>query len=372
MNQLSVLVWKEIRNQLVGLKRGANLPIYSTKSRTACTLRVAVSYLGATRDSFHTNSQQQSDIVRLFQARGACVDLFNNGDTLFLPKRDYHIVFGFGPAWRKLCRENKSSLKILYATEAPPFSFLINESRAERGISPRRNPIRRTYRFYKDEDYANADHIFQMGRLNIASLLSSTLIPSSAISYIATYGINTAEPYSRINSSPFSFLWFGSPGAILKGLAVSMQAIAQVADAKLYVAGCTPKEFECIPTKSSRIHFLGKLRIPSPQFQQVVSECSYVLLPTGAEGISTGVITCMYQGLIPIVTRMANIEQGVLILEDAELSTVRHAIEAAINTETSELRRLSMESRKAAFSLYTREMFLSSFELALNRAITSL
>lgn len=269
--------------------------------------RVAICYIGEAWGGGHSNFVQQGIIANSFKELGYTVDVYENECFPFwVEEGRYDIVFGFGVSWRYLIGRNKKAIKVLYGTEAPPFFSYVNECFA---IKRSGGGVRRSYRYYVDDDYLNADWVLQMGGNNCA--LVRMVYPNLKFSTleVSTFGIFPLEKRVKKNNSK-KFIWFGSSGVVHKGLDLYIQCAIKNPNLKFYVAGCSKKEFDSLTFgfDGGNLEYVGFLDVTSVDFLRFMDSVSFLVLPSASEGISTAVITCMYAGLIPIVTKAVNVE----------------------------------------------------------------
>jgi hypothetical protein len=367
MSQLYDLLWKEIKRKLVSLRAGQKF----VSSKVNSNKRAALCYLGEVKVENHTNVQQQHEMVSVLEGLGFSVDLYNNcqsvgGNGVV----GYKLVIGFGDSWRKLADLNPTAILVLYCTEAPAFLTYINEYVAIKNARKdgiKVNPLKtRAYRFYSDQDYARADYIFQMGRENMATVLSAMNIGKDRVKYIASYGIGEDLPYLQRNEKPVNYIWFGSAGSVMKGLYAAAKVFNEVKGPKLLVAGCPKSEFIDLGVESDWVIDVGTIKVPSDKFHDVMETVGFCVFPTGAEGISTALITCMYQGIVPITTKFANIESGYIPLDSASSDEIKRCLLESIDMTKEDYILQSKTSRDFAIKEYTTKKYISSFASALS------
>lgn len=190
------------------------------------------------------------------------------------------------------------------------------------------------------------------------------LYPSSAPSLRADF-------YQLTQRSPKKFLYFGGHGNIVKGLDVVIEAFLTLSDLELYI--CAPKTeadfnkvYKEILAKSSNIHFVGFIQVGGDIFNQLTSECGFVVLPSCSEGTATSVTTCMRRALIPIVTFESGIdlEDFGYLIKDIDPKVLADQIRQASQIPPAEFIQKSVKTYINSFR-YTQSGFSQSFEKAL-------
>ena len=108
----------------------------------------------------------------------------------------------------------------------------------------------------------------------------------------------------------------------------------------------------------------------SRQFYQVMRNCNFCILPSSSEGQSQSVIECMNQGLIPVVSRAAGLDQDdyVVMLEPCTIRQIRDTVQRLSAWSPEKCRDLSLKARAAA----QRDFSEGQFSLNLQRAIQAL
>lgn len=110
-----------------------------------------------------------------------------------------------------------------------------------------------------------------------------------------------------------AFVWFGSSGAVLKGLDLLILAFKSGDLGHLVIAGNTSADaafwrvFGQIVEHSPFIHPAGHVMPWSRRMRSLMRATDFVVLPSASEGTATGVLSCMAHGKIPIVSDRAGI-----------------------------------------------------------------
>jgi len=113
------------------------------------------------------------------------------------------------------------------------------------------------------------------------------------------------------------FLWFGSSGAIHKGLDLLLDYFVKRDDIYLHICGNVKneKEFCRIYSKelfnTKNIVYHGFISVDNHKFKEILQQCGFIVFPSASEGGSPGVLTCIGNGgLIPVITRETTIDTG--------------------------------------------------------------
>jgi len=157
-----------------------------------------------------------------------------------------------------------------------------------------------------------------------------------------------------LNQSRKNFIWFGSYGAIHKGLDILIDVFKLLPEYNLFICGLDRREKNLFKLNYKNIHDLGFINIKSKEFICLMDSCSYVILPSCSEGMATAVLTCMNHGLIPIVTRECGIDllDWGFYLDDYHIGFLREKIIECANYDIE----LLEKQHKQIFN-YSREQF---------------
>lgn len=370
MNQLLLIINQTLKIKIT-LYKSFFLNFFNYQKKNEVANKIALCYLGDKKHGNHTNFEQQKILVDILRLRGYVVDVFQNGDLVYSKKNYYKYIFGFGESWRILCKKNSDAIKILYCTEAPPFFSFINEYKAivrfkKLWIKSNNTKILcRTYRFYRDEDYCNANYIIQMGELNTKILKDINIINPTNLFTIGSYGLGIQK--SRIkNKKTNTFIWFGSSGVVHKGLDLVLKYFLDNPELELIVAGCKKQDVKSWIISTKNITFVGIVDVESLVFEEIMNKSSFCILPSASEGISTAIITCMYQGLIPIISIETNICSPEIIWIEPTIDSLENGINIALNIKESEYLVKSELIRNFAIRNYNKKKYSDTIKQSIN------
>ena len=156
-------------------------------------------------------------------------------------------------------------------------------------------------------------------------------------------------------------MWFGSWGAIHKGLDILLDVFKGLPTAKLYIAGLQSSEKWLLDgyRQCDNIVDLGFLDVRSAEFLELMTKISYCILPSASEAMSTSVLTCMRHGLIPVITPACGIDvegYGYLI-EDYHVEAITMLVIALMQVPEKERYRRKQAVFADANEKYSLETF---------------
>ncbi|WP_158174560.1 glycosyltransferase [Grimontia hollisae] len=283
----------------------------------------------------------------------------------------YDLIFGFGKAFRSAVKKNPNAKKILYLTEAhPKISYLYEKKRLSNFNFRYKSKckIERSGTYYVELDFLIVDSILCLGDYHYNYL--TDLYPNKKIEFIYPIGV---VPNENILSHCYSneslikdILWFGSRGIIHKGLDVLIDALRDLDNIQLHVCGVEEdklkKYIKMIP---NNVVVHGVVDPKSNDFLNITSKCDYMFLPSASEGVPTSAITCMYAGLIPVITENCgtNFDGNAVIIPEENIGDLRELISKLTSSKIS-------FSRKKKLSEYAFSKFnVHEFSNELNRKL---
>ncbi|MEQ8532241.1 MAG: glycosyltransferase [Imperialibacter sp.] len=303
----------------------------------------------------HTNKVESLALAEVFDMLGYNVDVIQYTSDRRIDYETYDIIFGLGkPLENYFLYHQRGHCKVIwygmgcypYFTSQQSISRLI-EFHSRHGLwlteSIRVDPLP----YYLQ--IALADLIIVKGSSFTKStyeLRSASKIELIETSVFLLDGCNLGE--KDFSSAKTRYLWFGSSGALHKGLDLLIEAFERNKDLELHICGLSKheKEFRRFYSKSfskGNIHDHGFIDIESESFRHLLETCSFVIVPSVAEGNCASVVTVAANGgLIPVVTQAAGIDMTHAI----EISEVT---EAGIENSIKRSQELSLQeiSRRA-------------------------
>jgi hypothetical protein len=317
-------------------------------------------------------------IPRALNELGYEVDIVAWDDKEWLPKHHYDVYIGHGGInFEHISRALPgATTQIYFSTGIYWREFNIREARRIYELAVRKGHVLPPDRAIKfSEEYANqsADGIICLGNQNAVQ---------SYRQFPLVIGINNAVyPHDRqgLDDKNFEqgrrhFLFFSGGGNLHKGLDLLLEAFVGT-ELHLHICQIIDPEFAEIYkdelTQHSNIHVYGHIRMRSEEFEQLTSQCNWIISATACEGQPGSVLECMADGLIPILSTGANIDLknfGIL-LPDNNVADIRKIIVAASKMEVEKCRQRAKLTATEVRENYSPEKFNSSFKNAVQRIV---
>lgn len=274
----------------------------------------------------HSNRLECLTAASIFDELGYQVDVMHYEDELETEKlNEYSIVYGFGKPFSSALA-NPSITTIYYATGcSTTFSNIATIQKAREFYHRTGISAQDSIRYSSLEDISVkvfADKMIILGNDFVKNTYVEPTIKQNIESlnafYFDTYDIDIDKKnYSKIKKN---FVWFGSLGAIHKGLDIVIDIFKSRRDINLTICGFhdIEKQFanhyqDVLDGKYSNIKNCGFVDIESELFKDIMDTHSAVVYPSISEGCAVSLLNVMANGgLIPIASTASglNIREG--------------------------------------------------------------
>ncbi len=328
----------------------------------------------------HSNQQEVLMIIKALIDLNFSIDVaycLDDTNTSTILQKHYDLILGFGSPFLSYSQVNPKCLKVIYLTEASPdFSRRQEEERDAYFFQRHKKHMldRRTGRYFTNEQLNIAD---------AAILIGNEFVKETYVGL--PYSIHTIFPTAMENPNfvPYRkhheetrkcFLWFGSSGAVHKGLdiLVDVFSLPENSDLTLFVCGLKGSERKLFDFKHTKnIIDLGFVQVLSNEFLTLLEKCTYVILPSCSEGVATSVATCMNHGLIPVVTKGTGFDRKdfVVHLQDYHVEYVSEVVRECANRSVRDLEAFEREAIQYARTSFSKKAFKKNFLFALQKIL---
>lgn len=342
--------------------------------------RVLISYITSgfafEEKMTHTNIKEVMQIMQCFIKKGFVIDVIHCNNPHYLSEIDkikYDIIFGFGEVFFHTCKLNLNAVKIIYLTESyPEYSRQQEEIRYNYYYQRHHRTIKyeRTDLYYQKEYFKYVDYGILVGNEFTKKTFAQEDIP---LFLTNPTGIQN-EIYKfvprNLKKTKKNFIWFGSYGAIHKGLDLLVDVFASCPECTLYVCGLNKHEKRKVSfmDQYDNIIDLGFMNVESESFIELVNSCSYTILPSCSEGMATSVLTCMNHSLIPVVTENCGIDvfDFGFLLKDYHVEYIKKIVLELSGKSDAELEKMHQRVYEYSRNNFTIHVFSQRFEKILN------
>lgn len=318
-------------------------------------------------DSSHQNEVQVIEIAKIFGEFNYNVDVIDYRSTKVKLRNHYDVVFDICVRTPAVYKNNidHNTKRIVYFTGSESDFANSAEMQRIREVKERRNvdliPRRQAPKI--DPDVENFDMALMIGNAYTFSTYSGFKFKKKAL--IPNTGYEFNFTFDKKQKKSTSFLFFGSAGAVHKGLDLLLEVFAELGNPyKLYVCGGYDSELDFIKeydhelNHTDNIFPVGFVDIWSEKFRKLSSECSFTVLPSCSEGCAGTITTCMSAGVVPICSRNCGYEEEeVITLKDCNKETIKQTVIEAANMSLDEIEEKSKEAVQLTKSKYSMENF---------------
>lgn len=326
----------------------------------------------------HTNVQESRIIANIFKELEFNIDIVHYTNQREIEYKKYDFIFGFGEPFENSFVD-KNLKRIYYATGA----HVCHQNYAE---------IKRVEEVNTKYNSNILPKRLVLWNWSMSTSLSDTLIVIGNEWTKSTYEKYTEKPIFPINATAFinenckniareiektkkSFLWFGSSGLVHKGLDLCLEYFSEHSDLELHICGPMEDDFKEIFVsyfEKENIYFHGFTDVSSQNFIDIVSYCSFAILPTCSEGQATALLTTMGAGLIPIASKYSgvDIEKLGFLIDELNVESIDNCIQKVIALDNEEIVHRSKESLEYISNNHSIVSFEENLKVLIYKAMS--
>lgn len=316
-------------------------------------------------------------IPRALNELGYSVDIVNYDNKQFVPTKKYDLFIGHaGINFENIeSRLDQSCIKIYFSTGTywPEWNWA--EIDRLEALKKRKGALLPADRqIVYEEEYANvhSDGIICLGNQHAKSTYSKFPLVINVNN--AVFPDSYSPTGKKFEKTRNNFLYFNGGGNVHKGLDLLLEAFTRL-EQHLYIRQEIEPAFYSIYKKElteyPNIHLVPFLKKPSKKFFEIMDTCTFVISPTCAEGQPGSVIECMAHGLIPIVSKEANIDT-----KDFGITLTKNSVEEISSTvkDVSQkpdtwFRQKSASTIKEIKDFYMPDQFLQNMKTAIQTIV---
>jgi glycosyltransferase involved in cell wall biosynthesis len=318
----------------------------------------------------HANYWTAVEMVAIFRERGYAVDIIDNKNRSFVPKRSYVYFVDLEQNMDRIAPLlNDDCVRILHIVAAHWLFQNSAEMKRLEALKQRRGavifPSRSTRPTHSIE---NADCATMIGN----DFTEGTYAFAGKKIYRMPLPPNRLCPFPEdkdFDAARKNFIWFGGAGAVHKGLDLVLEAFAQMPEFNLTVFGKSTNDREFAAAyyrelnELPNIKSLGYLAFDSEEFERIRRESIALVYPSCSEGIGGAAVMSMHAGILPIVSYESGNELGGsgITLKENTLKAIQAAVQEIAALPAEELKRRAKLGWDHARSFYTRENYAACY-----------
>lgn len=184
------------------------------------------------------------------------------------------------------------------------------------------------------------------------------------------------KEYSKIKNN---FLWFGSLGALHKGLDIVIDIFKRRNDINLIICGLNPSEKDfcqyyedVLNGNFKNIQNRGFVNIESQEFKNIMNNVAAIIFPSVSEGGAVAILNVMANGgLVPIISKSSGLDVAKYGFQFSEISekAVENQINNFLKLSNTELLGLSSLIKNDTRKMYSYENYENNLETIIRNAI---
>lgn len=328
------------------------------------TKKVLVSYIVSPfidgLNDTHTNLVECYTACKVFDELNFNVDVIEYNSSIYIEFGGYDVVYGFGePMEQSFIHDSEKKIKrIIYGTGCD--TVFSNKITLERMNS-----------FYKNSGFFCMESVRLVNNSWRRQIVFSDLVIALGNDFVKkTYENYNLTKVDKINIfyrdsgtieldkkdfriAKQNFLWWGSAGAIHKGLDLLIEYFSSRKDVNLYICGYK-KEYpfdnflQQAISENHNIFNMGFVDVGSDKHFNLLYKCASTILPSASEGGSPGIVNaCSTAGLIPIVTKNCGLDVPLtaqeFTIDTLDVASIGYSVERVLAKDDSQIKELSRE-----------------------------
>ena len=319
----------------------------------------------------HTHQWESWCIAQAWLTRGYAVDVISFLNRTFVPTRDYDLFFAARTNLQRISQKlNPGCLRVVHLDTA---HWLFNNSAAYNRLldTQRRRGVTLDNAKMVEQNWAleHADLATILGNQFTIDTYAYANKPIHRIP-ISAPAIYDYPEQRDVAAASRHFVWFGSSGFVHKGLDLVLEAFAGMPDLHLHVCGPFDDEKRFLAAYNHElrqlpnVHAHGWVDVAGATFRQICEQSIAIVYPSASEGGGGSVISCMHQGLIPVVSYETSVDTGDfgVVLDTNTIPAIRAAVQALANEDRNVLDRRARASWSYARTHHTRETFARDYD----------
>ena len=298
--------------------------VYKTSFSKSVLIVYLTSAFNKKENISHSNMTECRTFAEIFREIGYNIDVINLNSTRKI-KKQYDVILGMDVALEKSFFNKKNSTKhIFYATGACPiYSNMISTKKARDFYYKNKILLLDSIRkieYTQDFQIFLSDSVIVLGNDFVKNTYLQYDDEKQRYKNLDAFYFDIINP--DISKKDFrkarrNFIWFGSLGALHKGLDVVIDYFLEHPEYNLYICGLNKSEKNLLDFYMSKInnkkniHLSGFLKIGSIEFNNLVNNCAFALYPSLSEGGSPALLNIIANGgIIPIYSKQSGIDFG--------------------------------------------------------------
>jgi len=339
---LKKIVWKFIltkKNKFPYIINNVDLETSIPKNKKALLLfKTFPLFLFKSTEDRHANEKEILLIIKSLNSNGYVVDVVDREYRGEITGKDYDVFMGIaagnsGYLFNKIAASLTNSKIIALCLGPYPelsnlqinkrYDYFFKRNDVSKANQDKVQQMRLVDSIDFDATVSLSNILLVIGSLNSFSTNSYLHLNKKIIQYLpyTPSGFNKIKPMKKMSN----FICFAGNGFIVKGVDLVIDAFLDLPEMSLEIYGPESDKlfFEFYGDKiksSTNIFYGGFIDTNSSKFKQICERNSFQVFMSCSEGMATSVLTCMSNGIIPIVSYETSLDVedfGFIIKEES-------------------------------------------------------
>jgi len=271
----------------------------------------------------HSNVLECASAAEIFNDLEYQVDVVNYNSKRKINFENYEVIYGMGTLFEESFYSTKSKIKrIFYATGCNPiFSNIATTLKVRSFYTDNHILIPESSRILKESQHFQillSDAVIILGNNYVKNTYLRHDFQVNRYQNLNAFYFDVIIP--EVNKKNFSkartnFVWFGSSGALHKGLDIVLEFFFIHPELTLHICGLNAEEsnfynfYKYRIETSNNIFNYGFVDIQSDLFKEIMEKSCFALFPTISEGGAVALLNVIANGaLIPIYSEATGVD----------------------------------------------------------------
>ncbi|WP_313348902.1 glycosyltransferase [Empedobacter sp.] len=335
----------------------------------------------------HSNLWECKLAGEIFNELGYNVDVINYNTKKNIDISKYDIIYGLGETLEKLfIQKSENQLFINYATGCNPIWSNIQTIKKVRYFSEQSGIIlpesSRLIHHTQHLQILLSDHVIVLGDdfvKNTYLLFDDKKERYSNLNAFYFHSHDVKAGSKVLDLARKNFLWFGSAGALHKGLDLCLDFFSKNLDLHLHICGLNmdsekrfveyyKKELLSLPN----IHYHGFVGIDTQEFSKILENCGYVIFPSVSEGGAVALLNVIGNGgLLPIYSKSTGVPFDKLGFEfnEINISNISKSINKALEISNDEYLRRANGLQSVVIEEFSIDIYKTNLKKIISNII---
>lgn len=370
------------------LKKGNDIKLLSNVFNKSYDKKVLVSYIILPFTSgvktTHTNTLECFTACKIFDELGYNVDVIDyDSKSVSFAYEEYDLIYGFGTPIEESFNAGNSIKRVIYGTGCDTvYSNTASLARVKSFYEKYRILCLSSARLAEltwRRQIIFSDLVIALGNDFVKrTYQEQTNSKVESLNLFFRGGEKTDLLSKKYSSAKNKFIWWGSAGAIHKGLDLLLEVFLKRKDIELYVCGYKPEYpfheyFMRVINENTNIHDVGFVMIDSAQYFQLLNECAATVYPSISEGGAPGIVqlACV-GGIIPIVPKNIGLDVPFsdLTISEFNAEAVEKSIDTFLKYDSKYIEEESIRFRDSMIDLYSYERYAERLKRLLSEVLS--